>query len=88
MEEKRITPMKSDPTKVSGLLLWEQLRSEAVGGGGGSRTKTDKADVERKYIAMKKSGESNVNLDKYLKGAIAVGLITQDAATELREKRW
>lgn len=71
-------------------LAWqkEQAASKRSGGGGGSSGKSKSVDVEAEYIAMKKAGESNVNLDKYLKGAIAAGLITQNAATELREKRW
>lgn len=61
--------------------------SDSGSGSGSGQAAAQKIDVEAEYLALKNAGETSVNLDKFLKGAISEGLITQSAATELRNKR-
>lgn len=56
-------------------------------GSGSGKAAAPAIDVEAEYLALKKAGETAVNLDKYLKGAVSEGLISQADATELRNKR-
>ena len=52
--------------------------------GGDNKEKT----VEEMYMEQKKAGVSAVNLDKFLRIAIADNKITRKEATQLRDKRW
>lgn len=77
------------------LALQQQSLSKSSGssGGGGSSggsssSSQQTVDVEAEYLAMKQAGASTRDTDSYLKAAISAGLITQDAATDLREKRY
>lgn len=47
-----------------------------------------KVNVKEEYLALKKSGAKGSETDKYLKAAVADGLITMDEATELRDTRY
>jgi len=64
--------------------------AKASGGSGGRRASGDREeiDVEAEYLAMKKSGANARDTDGFLRAAISAGLISQKAATELRQKRY
>lgn len=55
---------------------------------GSGKAAAPAVDVEAEYLAMKKEGETTSNLDKYLRSAVSAGLISQAAATDLRNKRY
>ena len=75
-------------------MAWQkqQAAAKSSGGGGGGRSssakKEEKIDVEAEYIAMKKNGASARDSDAYLKAAINAGLISERAATDLRDRRY
>lgn len=52
-----------------------------------SQETADPEDVEATYLKMKADGKSTRELDAYLTEKIAEGLISQRAATDLRERR-
>lgn len=67
--------------------------SSGSGGSGGSSSSSSSStpetiDIEAEYLAMKKNGASTSDSDAYLRAAINAGLITQRAATDLRDKRY
>lgn len=70
--------------KLGEFAVDSSKKSGSGGGGGGG---DDDIDVEKEYLALMRSGASNKDGDTYLRAAISAGLITQRAATELRERR-
>lgn len=81
-----------DPSYLSSINDVRAAQAAAAaassGGGGGRKKSGNGVDIEAEYIALKKNGASQIDLDKYLRGAISAGLIDNRAATDIRDKRY
>lgn len=74
-------------------MAWQReqaaAKSSGGGGGGGSSgsSKSGSIDVAAEYAKLRANGASGIESDRYLKAAIAAGLISERDATTLRDSR-
>lgn len=101
-DEQWLKQFQESQRQYNESMAWQREQAAAAaaaaaakrsgGGGGGSSRKSGsssdgKIDAAAEYARLRANGASGIESDRYLKAAVAAGLLDERYATQLRDSR-